>query len=219
MNIDAPVTTTRDPWLPLPPKGGKGGTNETQSNYRFFQVYLHESLVDGRRSLQRTADIVGRSLTRIEDLSSRCHWGVRVASWDRRVAEIAVEERLRQVREKAERWAKRTEDSLDLKYEVFQETVAKGRDCMKVPTVDRTIEQKDGSKVTYRLSAAVKVAERLLARGFQLRDEAVAEAKPARTQAQEINENEYEIVPIAAADPDSQTEDSAPDPTKPGALP
>jgi len=28
MNIDSPVPT-RDPWLPLPPKGGKDGTNET----------------------------------------------------------------------------------------------------------------------------------------------------------------------------------------------
>jgi hypothetical protein len=205
--------------LPLPPKGGKDGTNETALNYHYFQVYLHESLVDGRRSLRRTAEIVGRSLTRIEDLSSRCHWWDRTTAWDLRLAEIAMEERLRQAKERAERWAKLTEDSLVLKYEVFLETVTKGRDCMKASTVDRTIEQKDGSKVTYRLSAAVKVAERLLKRGFQLRDEAVAEAKPPHTQVQEINQNEYEIVPIAATDTDSQKEDSAPDPTKPGALP
>jgi hypothetical protein len=218
MNIDSPVPT-RDPWLPLPPKGGKDGTNETALNYRYFQVYLHQSMVDGRRSLRRTADIVHKSQTRIDDLSSRCHWLNRATAWDLRLAAIAVEERLLQKKEKTALWAKRTEDSLDLKYEVGLETIAKGRDCMKLPTLDRTTEQKDGSKVTFRLSGAVKVAEKLLKAGFKLRDEAVAEAAPTHTQVQEINQNEYEIVPVAATDPDSQTEDSAPDPTKPGALP
>jgi hypothetical protein len=93
--------TTRDPWLPLPPKGGKGGTNETALNYQYFQVYLHQSMVEGRRSLLRTAEIVGRSSTLIEDLSGRCHWWDRAAAWDLRLAEIAVEERLRQVRRKS----------------------------------------------------------------------------------------------------------------------
>jgi hypothetical protein len=211
--------TTRDPWLPLPPKGGKGGTNETALNYQYFQVYLHQSMVEGRRSLLRTAEIVGRSSTLIEDLSGRCHWWDRAAAWDLRLAEIAVEERLRQAREKAERWAKRTEDSLEQKYEVYEEAVARARDYMKLPLVARTIEQNDGGKVTYRLSGAAKVAAELLKTGFKFRDEAIAEAAPTPTQVQETNENEYEIVPIAATDTDSQTEDSAPDPTKPGKLP
>jgi hypothetical protein len=108
---------------------------------------------------------------------------------------------------------------LEQKYEVYEEAVARGRDYMKLPLVTRTTEQDDGGKVTYRLSGAAKVAAELLKTGFKFRDEAIAEAAPTPTQVQETNENEYEIVPIAATDPDSQTEDSAPDPTKPGALP
>ena len=214
-----PPVTTRDPWFPLPPKGGKGGTNETALNYQYFQVYLHQSMVEGRRSLLRTAEIVGRSSTLIEDLSRRLHCWDRATAWDLHRAEMAVEARLRQLRERAERWAKRTEDSLEQKYEVYQETVAKGRDCMKLPLLERTTERKDGGKVTVRLSAAAKVGEKLLKTGFKFRDEAIAEAAPTPTQVQETNENEYEIVPIAATDTDSQTQYSDPDPTKPGALP
>jgi len=47
-----------EPWLPLPPKGGKGGTDETSLNYQAFEVYA--DLKPSERSIARTARIFGR---------------------------------------------------------------------------------------------------------------------------------------------------------------
>jgi hypothetical protein len=214
MNADSSVTT-RDPWLPLLPKTGKGGTNETPLNYQAFEVY--RDLTPSERSLLRTAQILGRSTTLMEKWSSQFYWVARAGAWDRRVSEVAAGERLRQVSEKAELWAKRTDDSLEQKYQAYLEAVARGREYMKLSLIERTAELKNGSKVTLRPSRSAKAAADLLHIGFKLRDQAVAEAAPANAQIQEINE--YEFVPIAVTDPDSQTQDSVPDPPEPGALP
>jgi hypothetical protein len=55
MTTDFPLTTP-DPWLPLPPEGGKGGTNEMPWNYdQAFKEYGQQTSrqrltqSDGRR--------------------------------------------------------------------------------------------------------------------------------------------------------------------------
>ena len=51
MNTDSSVTI-REPWLPLPPKGGTGGTNEMPWNYPTFEAYGRQFI----RKLQRQRD-------------------------------------------------------------------------------------------------------------------------------------------------------------------
>jgi hypothetical protein len=57
-----------DPWLPLPPKGGKGGTDETPLNYEAFEVYAQQA--PSERSIARTARIRGKSTSLMERYSS-----------------------------------------------------------------------------------------------------------------------------------------------------
>ena len=213
MNNDSSVTI-RDPWLPLPPKGGKGGTNETPLNYQTFEIYL--KLRPSERSLLRTAQICGKSTSLMERWSSQFDWGERAGACDRRLAEIAAEERLRQETEQAELWTKRTRDSLEQKYQVYEEALARGRDYMKLPILEKTGERKNGGPIV-RPSRSGKAAAALLELGFKFRDQAVAEASPTASQIQEINK--YEIAEFAATDNDSHSEDSTPGPTEPGALP
>ena len=51
--------STPDSWLPLPPKGGKGGKNETSLDYQAFKVYAN--LTPSERSIPRTCQILGRN--------------------------------------------------------------------------------------------------------------------------------------------------------------
>ena len=109
MNDNSSIST-HDPWLPLPPKSGKGGTNETLSNYRDFQVYGR--LVPSERSLPRTAQILRRTRGPMERLSIQFDWAKRAGAWDCRRAEISAQERTaaviaatrKQVEQRAGRW-------------------------------------------------------------------------------------------------------------------
>src|ERR1700720_3147940 len=83
--------STPDAWLPLPPKGGKGGKNETSLDYQAFQVYAN--LTPSERSIPRTCQILGRNRGPIERLSRQNDWKHRASAWDRRRAEIRAEER------------------------------------------------------------------------------------------------------------------------------
>jgi hypothetical protein len=81
----------QEPWLRLPPKAGKDGASETSSNYEDFETF--RNLKPFERSLQRTAQIRGKSTSLMERLSSRFWWVPRAAAWDRHLAEIAAGER------------------------------------------------------------------------------------------------------------------------------
>jgi hypothetical protein len=83
--------STRDPWLPLPPRGGKGGKTETSSNCQAFEVYAN--LTPSERSIPRTVQILSSSRGPIERLSRQFHWKRRASDWDRRRAEIRADER------------------------------------------------------------------------------------------------------------------------------
>jgi hypothetical protein len=85
------ISLPRDPWLPLPPKGGKGGKNETSLNYQAFEVYGR--LPPSERSIRRTAQILGKSLSLMEWWSSLFDWVERADAWDRRLAETSEHER------------------------------------------------------------------------------------------------------------------------------
>ena len=97
----------RDPWLPLPPKGGKGGNNETSLNYQAFEVYGR--LPASERSSRRTAEILGKDPSLMERWSSLFNWVERAEAWDRRLAEIVEQEWTSAVvaanRKEAEIWA------------------------------------------------------------------------------------------------------------------
>jgi hypothetical protein len=73
--------STRDPWLPLPPRGGKGRKTETSSNYKAFEVYAN--LTPSERSIPRTVRILGSSRGPIERLSRQFHWKRLASAWDR----------------------------------------------------------------------------------------------------------------------------------------
>ena len=88
---DNPSISTPDSWLPLPPKGGKGGKNETSLDYQAFQVYAN--LTPSERSIPRTVKILGSSRGPIERLSRQFHWKRRASAWDRSRAEIRADDR------------------------------------------------------------------------------------------------------------------------------
>ena len=78
------IRRPRDPWLPLPPKGGKGGKTETSLNYQAFEVYGR--LPPPERSIRRTAQILGKSRSQLERWSSLFNWVERAEAWDRSLA-------------------------------------------------------------------------------------------------------------------------------------
>ena len=84
------IRRSRDPWLLLPPKGGKGGKNETSKNYEAFEVFAR--LPVSERSSLRTAEILGKDPSLLERWSSLFHWVERAGAWDRSLAEIAEQE-------------------------------------------------------------------------------------------------------------------------------
>lgn len=79
---------TQEPWLRLPPKTSKDGASESSSNYEDFEAY--RNLKPFERSLQRTAQIRGKSTSLIERLCSRYWWVPRTSAWDRHLAEKAA---------------------------------------------------------------------------------------------------------------------------------
>src|SRR5450432_2177965 len=143
MNANSSIST-HDPWLPLPPKSGKGGTNETLSNYRAFQVY--GCLVPSERSLPRTAQILRRTRGPMERLSIQFDWAKRAGAWDCRRAEISAEERTaaviaatrKQVEQRAGRWGEYREKVwIDLRQLIETVKQLTSKPIIRVRTVKR----------------------------------------------------------------------------------
>jgi len=139
------ITPINHPWLPLPPKGGREGANESSINFQAFRHYI--SLSAGDRSLRRVAHDLHKSEKLMERWSSKFGWNERAKAWDRHVAAIEAQAHETQLRQKAELWERRREEQREAYFELGQLLMKRTTQMLNLPLIER-IETAAGKIIT-----------------------------------------------------------------------
>ena len=182
---------TPDPWLPLPPNGGKDGASESSINFQAFEHYI--SLPVGERSLRRVAQDLKKHEKLMERWSSKFDWRKRALAWDQHVAAIDAEARERQARQKAELWERRREEQREGYYQLQQTLTQKTIQVLSLPLIERIVD--GAGKTTTRPARSVITAVPALVRAsLDVGRQVFPEGHGGSNHVPEIDE--FEVVSI-----------------------
>ena len=136
-DFPAEIASLPQPWLRLAPKQGKGGTSESSKAYAAFELYYQAS--PDQRSLRQTALQLGRSETLVERWSTRFFWVARSDAWDRQRAKINADVREEKLRQRAEEWESRMDETLENGFKGGRALFAAGVQNLKLPASNRSL--------------------------------------------------------------------------------
>jgi hypothetical protein len=188
----------REPWLPLPPKSGKGGATKSSINFQAFQKYIE--LPVGERSLRRVAQELNKHEKLMERWSSNFYWIKRALAWDQHRAAIEAEARERHDREKAEFWERRREEQRETDYQLRQTLMQKTKQMLSMPMIERIVDAQ-GKTITRPARWAMAAVPGLVRASIDLGREVFPEGHGASNTMREVDEFEVISMPFEAGDP------------------
>jgi len=185
-----------EPWLPLAPKQGRERKTEAPMAYAAFQSFYLSP--PGERGLRELARKLGKHRTQMDVWSKRFFWPLRVKAWDRRQSLLAAAERERQMREQEALRMKRREELHEEMFHLAEELRSRGRQMLKHPITERTIQKTDASGnqvITVKPSKFTQdTAIHMILAGVKLGEDSIKKAGGQSDTGAVIED--YEIVPF-----------------------